>query len=150
MILSLNAALVKMVLQSSKKRVINQLQKVNLELGHFIIDQTGVRKPISKIKRKIIQKNLGWCNDPKNKNYNKEIKVSKKIKYEKIYRNDYKYNYFIVIEYNIKKIIPNKGSAIFLHLTKDYKPTAGCIAISEKDFLILLKIVNKKTKININ
>ena len=43
-----------------------------------------------------------------------------------------------------------KGSAIFIHLTNNYKPTAGCIAISKKDFLILLKIISKKTKIKIN
>ena len=32
------------------------------------------------------------------------------------------------------------GSAIFIHLTKNYKPTAGCIALSKKDFLILIKV----------
>ena len=97
---------------------------------------------------------MGWCNDSNNKNYNKEIKInkqiSKKISYEKLFRKDYKYNYFITIEYNTKKIVPNKGSAIFLHLTKNYKPTDGCIAINQNDFLILLKIINKKSIININ
>ena len=43
-----------------------------------------------------------------------------------------------------------KGSAIFIHLTKDYSKTAGCIALSKKDFLILAKLVNKKSKIVIN
>ena len=32
-------------------------------------------KPITNIKIKKIKKNSGWCNDPKNKFYNKEIKV---------------------------------------------------------------------------
>ena len=132
-----------------KKEGDKSTPKGKFRIGTLYYRPDRVRKPISKIKRKIIQKNLGWCNDPKNKNYNKEIKVSKKIKYEKIYRNDYKYNYFIVIEYNIKKIIPNKGSAIFLHLTKNYKKTIGCVTLKEKDFLILLKLINKKTKIKI-
>ena len=65
-----------------------------------------------------------------------------------MYRNDYKYDYILVINHNSKKV-PYKGSAIFLHLTKDYKPTAGCIALKEKDFLIMLKLVNKETKIKI-
>ena len=43
-----------------------------------------------------------------------------------------------------------KGSAIFLHLTKNYLPTKGCVALCEKDFLILAKLINKKTKIKIN
>ena len=96
---------------------------------------------------------MGWCIDSNNKNYNKEIKINKyinkKISYEKLFRKDYKYNYFITIKYNTKKVVPNKGSAIFLHLTKNYKPTAGCIAIKKKDMLILLKLINRKTKIKI-
>ena len=40
----------------------------------------------------------------------------------------------------------NKGSAIFLHLTKNYKSTLGCIALKEKDMIILLKIIIKKLK----
>ena len=95
---------------------------------------------------------MGWCNDPKNKKYNSliKIKTKKKIKHEKLYRRDHKYDIVIVIDYNLKKPIPYKGSAIFVHLTKNNKPTAGCIALKKKDLLILLKIINKKTKIKIN
>ena len=93
---------------------------------------------------------MAWCNDIKSQFYNKEIKINKKIKHEKLYRNDYKYNYFILIKYNYKNPIKLKGSAIFLHLTKNYLPTKGCIALCEKDFLILAKLINKKTKIKIN
>ena len=49
--------------------------------------------------------------------------------------------------YNYKKIVKNKGSAIFLHLTKNYLPTKGCIALRERDFLILSKLIKKTTKI---
>ena len=93
---------------------------------------------------------MGWCNDVKSQFYNKEIKVNKNIKHEKVYRHDHKYDLFILIKYNYKKIIKNKGSAIFIHITKNYKPTAGCIAISKKDFLILAKLIRKNTKILIN
>ena len=93
---------------------------------------------------------MGWCDDPKSKLYNKQIKIKKFIKSEKLFKRDNSYDYFLLINYNTNKIIPYKGSAIFLHLTKDYKPTAGCIALKEKDFYILLKIINKNTKIRIN
>jgi len=96
-----------------------------------------------------IKKNMGWCNDPKNRFYNSLIKIRKKVKHEKMYRKDRKYDLVIVIDYNLKKPIPFKGSAIFIHLTQNYKPTAGCIALSKNDMLVLLKIINKKTKINI-
>ena len=92
---------------------------------------------------------MGWCNDPKNKKYNKEVNCTKIKKSEKLFRKDYKYNAFIVINYNSHPVIKKKGSAIFLHLTKNYKPTAGCIAIKQNDFLKLTKIIKKKTKIKI-
>ena len=93
---------------------------------------------------------MGWCNDTKNKkNYNKLIKKNNKIKHEKIFRKDFKYDFLIPINYNTKNTRLGKGSAIFIHLTKNYKPTAGCIAISKKDFLILLKILKRKIQIKI-
>ena len=50
----------------------------------------------------------------------------------------------------IKKNISGKGSAIFIHITDNYKPTQGCIALKKNDFLILIKLINKKTKIKIS
>ena len=105
-------------------------------------------KPETRLKCIPIRKEMGWCDDPKSKKYyNKLIKVNKKIKHEKLYRKDNKYDFFIPIRYNSKKVKLGKGSAIFLHLTKNFNPTAGCIALKKKDFLILLKIINRKTKI---
>ena len=71
------------------------------------------------------------------------------LKGEKLFRTDHIYDLFIVIKHNFKPVKPGKGSAIFLHLTKNYKPTLGCIAISKVDFIQLLRIINKKTKIKI-
>ena len=80
---------------------------------------------------------------------NKLVNYNSKYKAEKLFRNDYKYDYFIPIKYNWKNPKIGKGSAIFIHLTKNYKPTAGCIGLSEKDFSIMLKLINRKTKIQI-
>ena len=92
---------------------------------------------------------MGWSNNPEDKNYNKEIIIKKERGYEKLYRKDNKYDLLILIKYNYKKTKKGLGSAIFIHLTKNYKPTAGCIALSKKDFLILIKLIKKKTKIKI-
>ena len=108
-----------------------------------------VKKPLVKISTKIITKNMGWCDDPKSKYYNKEILVDSKIKHEKLFKKDSSYDYFINIKYNEDMVKPYKGSAIFIHLTKNYKPTAGCIALKKKDFVILAKLVNKETQIKI-
>ena len=93
---------------------------------------------------------MGWCDDPKSKLYNKEIIIDKQIKHEKLFREDSIYDYLLVIKYNTKKRYPFKGSAIFIHLTKNYKPTAGCIALKKKDFLIMIKLINRKIKVSIS
>ena len=93
---------------------------------------------------------MGWCDDPYNKNYNKEIILNRKNKGEKLFRKDSIYDILIVIEYNTNKVRPFKGSAIFIHITKNYYPTQGCIALKKNDLLILLKIIKKKSKIKIS
>ena len=118
-------------------------------LGKLYYRADRVKKPLTKIPTKIIDKNMGWCDDSKSKYYNKEILVNKKIRHEKLYRKDNIYDYFIVINYNTKKPEPYKGSAIFLHLTKNYLGTMGCLALQKKDFLILAKIIDRNTKIKI-
>ena len=55
----------------------------------------------------------------------------------------------VPIKYNYLKPVKFRGSCIFLHLTSDYKATAGCIATKKNDFLIMLKLIGKKTKIKI-
>ena len=120
------------------------------KLGTLYYRKDRVNKPTTNLKIKNIKKNMGWCNDSKNKLYNQEIKVNKNIKHEKLFRKDYKYDYLLVIKYNTKKIKPNKGSAIFIHLTKNFNATAGCIALLQKDFLIMAKLINKKSTIKIN
>ena len=126
--------------------------KGTFNLGNIYYRSDRVQKPFSKLKSISIKKNMGWCDDPNSKFYNKLIKIKKnlKISHEKLYRKDHKYDFFILIKYNYKNPVMFKGSAIFLHLTKNYLPTKGCIALCKKDFLILAKLINKKTKIKIN
>ena len=117
------------------------------KLGQLYWRQDRIRKPETKLKCKTINKNMKWCTDKNSKFYNKGFIKNTKIKHEKLYRKDYKYNALILIKYNYKKTIKGNGSAIFIHLTKNYKPTAGCVALKENDFLVLAKIVNKNSKI---
>ena len=137
---------------SKKKKEGDRRTPIGLfSLGDLYYRKDRNPKPKTKLRCLPIQKEMGWCDDKRSKRfYNKLIKINKKIKYEKLYRNDYKYDFIIPINYNTKKTRLGKGSAIFLHLTKNFKPTLGCIALKKKDFLILLKLINKKTKIKLN
>jgi L,D-peptidoglycan transpeptidase YkuD (ErfK/YbiS/YcfS/YnhG family) len=138
--------------KSTKNKIEGDLKtpRGTFNIGNLYFRQDKNQKPDTKLKCIPIKKYMGWCNDPKHKkNYNKLIKIKKKIKHEILFRNDNKYDFFIPIHYNTKKIIPGKGSAIFLHLTNNYRSTAGCVALKKKDFLILIKLINKNTKIKI-
>src|SRR6056300_646629 len=123
--------------------------------GIFQIDKLYYRKdrkqkPETLLKCIAIKKDMGWCDDVRfPKKYNKIIKIQKGIHHEKLKRKDHKYDLLVPIKYNFKNPILGIGSCIFIHLTKDYKPTAGCVALKEKDFLILLKLVKKNSKIKI-
>jgi len=102
------------------------------------------------IKKIKIKKNMGWCDDPKSQYYNKQIRLPSRFSHEKLYRHDNLYDLIAVINYNIKPIIKNKGSAIFLHIAKkNYEPTKGCIAIKKRDFLLLINNLKKKNRIKI-
>ena len=104
----------------------------------------------SKLKKRSIMKNMGWCNDIRSKKYNQEIYFPFKYGAEKLYRKDKVYDIFFDIKYNHSPIVKGKGSAIFLHITnKKYRATKGCVAILKKDFLRILPLISKNTKISI-
>ncbi len=131
--------------EGDKKTPIGQFS-----LGCLYYRRDRIVKPITKLKCIPIKKDMGWCNDYRNKKfYNKPIKINKKLRHEKLFRKDYKYDLIIPINYNTKFRKLGKGSAIFIHLTNNYKPTTGCIAICKKDFIILLKLINKRTKVKL-
>lgn len=127
----------------------NKTPKGLYTLGPLYYRKDRLPKLSTKLKKIEIMKNFGWCDDVKSKFYNKPIKTNINVRHEKLYRNDKKYDLLIPIEYNSIRPKKNKGSAIFLHLTSNYKKTQGCVAIKEKDMLILLNLINKKTKIKI-
>ena len=105
----------------------------------------------SVIKKTQIKKNMGWCDDPKSKDYNKLIKYPFNYKSERLYRSNNIYDIILVLDFNMHPIMKNKGSAIFIHISNNkYNPTQGCIAIKKKELLKLIKFIDKKTKIFIN
>ena len=98
-----------------------------------------------------IKKNMGWCDDPKSKKYNRLVKLPSKYGYEELHRKDNIYDLVLVLNYNMKPIIKNKGSAIFIHIAnKNYKKTAGCIGLKESHLINIIKKIKKNTQVIIN
>ena len=147
-ILNLSVVLEKKGLNYRKREGDYTTPKGLFKLKKLYYREDRLGKIKCRIQKKIITKNMVWCDDPNHKKYNEEIRFLSKNHKEKFYRKDHKYDYLITINHNARKI-PYNGSAIFIHLTDSYKPTAGCIALKKKDFEILLKLIDEKSKIKI-
>jgi L,D-peptidoglycan transpeptidase YkuD (ErfK/YbiS/YcfS/YnhG family) len=88
-----------------------------------------------------------WVDDVKSPDYNKWV-VGKPnaASFEDMHRKDNLYKLGAVIEYNTNPIVPGRGSAIFMHIWRNYhKATSGCIALSERN---LRRLLSKLDKIN--
>ena len=110
-----------------------------------------IKKITSKFKLIKITKIMGWCNDIKSKKYNQLIKLPTKYSHEKLYRKDNVYDLILVLNYNMKPTIKNKGSAIFIHVTREnYQSTQGCIALKKNNLIKLISKINKNIKIKID
>ena len=98
-----------------------------------------------------VKKNMGWCDDPKSKEYNQLIKLPSKYRHEKLFRNDRIYDLILVLDYNMNPVIKNKGSGIFIHIAKNnYCKTKGCIALTREDLIEIVSKIKRETKIIIN
>jgi L,D-peptidoglycan transpeptidase YkuD (ErfK/YbiS/YcfS/YnhG family) len=125
--------------------------KGKFKIISFLYRKDRIPNIKSGIIKKSIKKNMGWCDDPKSKYYNKLIKFPFKHSAEKLYRKDATYDLILVLDYNLNPIVRGKGSAIFIHVAKkNYKKTLGCIAVRKSDLKKIVKEINKSTIVNIS
>ena len=129
----------------------NITPKGTFKIVNIYFRKDRVKNIISKLKLIKIKRTMGWCDDPTSKKYNQLIKLPTKYHHEKLYRSDKLYDIVIILNYNMNPIVKGKGSAIFLHLSKNLKnKTSGCVGLRKKDMLELIKIIKKSTKVIIN
>ena len=129
----------------------NITPKGNFKIIKIYYRKDRLKKLSSKFRLIEITKKIGWCDDSKSRKYNHPIKLPTKYGHEILYRRDNIYDLILVLNYNMKPTIKNKGSAIFIHVAKkNYKKTAGCVALKKADLVLLVKEINKNTKVIIN
>jgi L,D-peptidoglycan transpeptidase YkuD (ErfK/YbiS/YcfS/YnhG family) len=89
-----------------------------------------------------------WVDDVESPNYNQWVHGDPHAKsFEKMHRDDGLYSAGIIVEYNTAPISKGAGSAIFLHVWRSgIKPTAGCVAMEEKNILALLHWLDASQK----
>ena len=121
------------------------------KIKYILYRKDRIKKIQSKLRKIIIEKNMGWCDDPKSRNYNKLITLPLNLSYEKLFRRDNIYDIVFVLDYNMRPVKKNKGSAIFIHVAKkNYKRTAGCVGVSKKELKKIVRKINKKTIVSIS
>lgn len=102
--------------------------------------------PQTKLPLRIIQKDDGWCDDVKSPLYNQHVKLPFEPSHEELWREDEKYDIIVTLGYNIKPLVPGKGSAIFFHVALEgYPPTQGCVGLLKRDLLEVLKSCSTET-----
>ena len=120
------------------------------KIKYILYRKDRVKKIKTNIKKIEIKKNMGWCNDPKSKDYNKLVKLPFVYSCEKLYKKENIYDLILVLNFNMNPIIKKKGSAIFIHVAKkNYKKTEGCVALKKIHLLKIIKKLKKNTKVNI-
>ena len=88
------------------------------KIKYILYRKDRINKVQSKIKKIIIKKNMGWCDDIRSNKYNKLIYQPFKHKFEKLLKKENIYDIILVLDYNMRPIKKNKGSAIFIHVAK--------------------------------
>ena len=120
------------------------------KIKYILYRKDRIKKIQSKIRKIVINKNMGWCDDPRSKKYNKLVNLPFNDNYEKLFKRQNIYDIILVLNYNMSPIRKNKGSAIFIHIAKkNYEKTKGCIAIKKVELLKILKEIKINTRVKI-
>ena len=120
------------------------------KIKYILYRKDRIKKIQSKLRKITIKKNMGWCDDPKSKQYNKLVNLPFSYGCERLFKKENIYDIILVLNYNMNPVKKNKGSAIFVHIAKkNYEKTQGCVAVKKLDLLKILKKIKVKTKVKI-
>jgi L,D-peptidoglycan transpeptidase YkuD (ErfK/YbiS/YcfS/YnhG family) len=110
---------------------------------------TGVPRA-GHLKPRRIRSDDGWCDAPRDRNYNRPVRLPYAASHERMIRADHLYDRVVVLDWNISSRRRGAGSAIFLHLAKPgYQPTEGCIAVSRATMDWLLPRLSRRTVVRV-
>ena len=122
----------------------------NGHCANSILEKDKMLAPKTQLEMEAITPQMGWCDAPNHRWYNRVIERPFMHGHERLYRDDDIYDLLIPIGFNDQPVHAGKGSAIFLHLTQhDYAPTAGCIALKKTDFKTLLAQISANMMVEI-
>lgn len=107
-------------------------------------------RPASALPMLPISADLGWCEVPSDRNYNRPVRIPYGASHELMDRPDGLYDACLVLDWNILPRHRGRGSAIFFHLARPgFTPTAGCVAVSRAAMARLLPRLSANTVLRV-
>ena len=121
-----------------------------MKLLHGFTRGDRVRSLKTALPMRRIRKDMLWCDQPDNPNYNRLVKAPFKPSHEELQRGDGLYDICLVLDWNVNSRRRHRGSAIFFHLIRPgYEPTAGCVAVDLRDMRRILPLLRKGTIVRV-
>ncbi|MER9021772.1 L,D-transpeptidase [Mesorhizobium sp. M0815] len=97
-----------------------------------------------------IGRDVGWCEVPGDRNYNRPVKIPYGASHERMQRADDLYDACLVLDWNIVPRRRGRGSAIFFHLARPgFTPTQGCVAVTARTMARLLPLLSERTVVRV-
>jgi len=92
-----------------------------------------------------------WCEDPKDRRYNRPFRRSAIEPGDRLWRADRLYDIIIEIDHNTRPRVAGLGSAVFIHVARPgFGPTAGCVALKPRELRLLAQRLGPKSRIVIH
>ena len=74
------------------------------KIKYILYRKDRIKKIQSELRKVTIKKDMGWCDDPKSKSYNKLINLPFNYNYEKLFKRENVYDVILVLDYNMRPI----------------------------------------------
>ncbi|MFG1477535.1 L,D-transpeptidase family protein [Xanthobacter sp. V4C-4] len=81
----------------------------------------------------------GWCDAPRHRLYNRQVRLPFPASHERLWREDGLYDLLLVLDHNTRPRVAGRGSAVFVHVARPgLRPTEGCVALPRAELRRLL------------
>ena len=105
-------------------------------------------RPGGRLPTRPIRPDDAWCEDPRDRRYNRHFRLKRAAAGDRLWRDDRLYDLIVTLSHNTRPRIAGRGSAVFIHVARPgYAPTAGCVALAAPDLRRLLARLGPKTRI---
>jgi L,D-peptidoglycan transpeptidase YkuD (ErfK/YbiS/YcfS/YnhG family) len=105
-------------------------------------------RPPTRLPVRRIARDDAWCEDFRDRRYNRPVKLAATASGDRLWRADHLYDFIIELDHNRRPRIAGRGSAVFVHVARPgLTPTAGCVALSASRLRLLLRRLGRHTRI---